>query len=308
MQKSREKPIHPWVLAESQKVRAGVCFLDPCADWQRYYACVQEAEELNYDSLWVADHPAVMSDCWSVLTSLAVTTRRIRLGSLVSCVYYRNPALLARLSADVDRLSKGRLVLGLGIGDRPPEFASLGLPFPGVRERQEKLEEVILAVQETWKKLPLGPVQQPHVPLLIAGGGTRTLFQVARYADVSNFGPNEDTGGVSHAEDALSKCRILDTHCATVGRERQSILRTHVTLPLVLGRSSEEVHARQEAVPPPLRARFASSTLAVTPDEAIAHYRKLVAAGLRYFILGIWPGDVETVRLFSQQVLPCLNG
>jgi alkanesulfonate monooxygenase SsuD/methylene tetrahydromethanopterin reductase-like flavin-dependent oxidoreductase (luciferase family) len=308
MQKSIERQIHPWVSAESEKVRVGVCFLDPCADWQRYYACVQVAEGLGYDSLWVPDHPSVMSDCWSVLTALAVTTSRIRLGSLVSCVYYRNPALLARLSADVDRLSKGRLVLGLGIGDRPPEFASLGLPFPGVRERQEMLEKVVLSVQEVWKRLPLGPVQQPHVPLLIAGGGTRTLLQVARYADASNFGPNEDTGGVSQAEDVVRKYRVLDTHCATIGREPQSILRTHVTLPLVLGISSAAVHARHEAMPRPLRDRFASSTLIATPDEAIKYYGALAATGLRYFILGVWPGDVETVRLFSQQVLPFLNG
>jgi alkanesulfonate monooxygenase SsuD/methylene tetrahydromethanopterin reductase-like flavin-dependent oxidoreductase (luciferase family) len=69
-------------------------------------------------------------DCWTALTALAATTTTLRLGSLVSCVYYRPPALLARMAADVDRISAGRLVLGVGIGDADWEFRRLGIPFP----------------------------------------------------------------------------------------------------------------------------------------------------------------------------------
>lgn len=302
-----ERPVHPWAALGSKEVRAGVCFIDPCADWPRYHACAQAAEELNFDSLWVPDHPAIATDCWITLTALAVTTRRIRLGSLVSCVYYRNPVLLARQAADVDRFSQGRLILGLGIGDLPFEFTRLGLPFPGIRERRETLEKVIQSVCEAWENLPLGPTQQPHIPLLIAGAGDRTLRQVAQYADASNFGPHGDTGGVTHFEDVVSKCHLLDTHCSTVGREQQSVLRTHVTLPLVLGESSDAIAAKQEAAPPPLRNRFAAGTLAVTPQEAVTYYQNLIKAGLRYFILGLWPGDIDTMRLFNQQVMPFLT-
>src|ERR1019366_3545420 len=129
----------------------------------------------------------------------------------VSGICYRNPVLLARMAADVDRASHGRLVLGLGIGDDPGEFEKLGIPFPGTRERQAMLEETIQIVQGLWRGETLTfqgthfqvqqatgyplPVQHPRVPLLIGGGGERvTLRQVAQYADMSNFGPHIWTG------------------------------------------------------------------------------------------------------------------
>jgi alkanesulfonate monooxygenase SsuD/methylene tetrahydromethanopterin reductase-like flavin-dependent oxidoreductase (luciferase family) len=120
-----------------------------------------------------------------MLAALAATTQRIRLGSLVSCVYYRPPALLARMAADVDRLSQGRLVLGLGMGDAAREFQRLTIPFLPVRQRQQGLEETLHIVKGLWGPSPFsfagqqftvsetivdpGPAQQPHVPLLIAG-------------------------------------------------------------------------------------------------------------------------------------------
>ncbi|HEU5381949.1 MAG TPA: LLM class flavin-dependent oxidoreductase [Ktedonobacteraceae bacterium] len=310
MQDTREvtaRPTHPWVAEKSPRVRVGVKFIDPCADWTRYHACAQVAEDLGYDSLWVPDHPMVAMDCWSILTALAITTRRIRLGTLATCVYYRSPVMLARKAVDVDRLSGGRLILGIGIGDQPHEFEQLGLAFPGVSERQEMLEKVITSVQKVWEQLPLGPVQQPHIPVLIAGGGERTLRQVAQYADASNFGPHNDTGGVSQLEDVEHKGQVLRTHCATIGRDPQSILQTHVTLPLVLGTSAEAIAAKQEAIPLPLRSKFTAGTLAVTPQEALEYYRNLAKMGIHYFILGLWPGDVETMRLFSEHVMPFLS-
>ena len=228
--------VHPWVAEGLRKVRFGVTF-PPCFDWAEYHRWVQIAEELDFDSLWVADHPMDAADCWTTLAALAVTTRRIRLGSLVSCIFYRHPVLLARMAADVDRLSGGRLILGLGIGDIPFEFAQMGLPFLSTRERQEALEETIQVVRGVWgmvpytykgkytqvqqAHLPFGPVQQPHVPLLIAGGGERvTLRQVAQYADASNFGPHVYTGGASRVEDVIRKCHALRAHCEALNRPR----------------------------------------------------------------------------------------
>jgi alkanesulfonate monooxygenase SsuD/methylene tetrahydromethanopterin reductase-like flavin-dependent oxidoreductase (luciferase family) len=314
---------HPWVVAGQRKVRAGVHLMDPCDDWTQYLACAKAAEELGFDAIWVADHPMITADCWTTLAALAVSTRSIRLGSLVSCIFYRNPALLARIAADVDRLSQGRLILGLGIGDLPFEFAQMGLPFPGARERQEALEEVIQVVKGLWGTTPFtyegkhaqvrqanppfGPVQQPHIPLLIAGGGEQvTLCQVALHADASNFGAHVYTGGAARSEDIVRKCNVLRAHCEQLGRSPDSILRTHVTLPLVLGETPAAIAARQEGVPPALREMFRSGTLEVTPPEAIEHYHALVQAGMQYFIIGVWPNDVETLQLFSQQVAPAL--
>jgi alkanesulfonate monooxygenase SsuD/methylene tetrahydromethanopterin reductase-like flavin-dependent oxidoreductase (luciferase family) len=318
------RAIHPWVAEGLQKVRVGVHFMDSGADWKQYQGWVQIAEELGFDSAWVADHPTIIADCWTSLAALAMTTRSIRLGSLVSCVYYRNPILLARMAADVDRLSGGRLILGLGIGDFPFEFARLGLPFPSTRERQEALEETIQVVQGVWGttpftyqgkyaqvrefNLPFGPAQQPHVPILIAGGGERvTLRQVAQYADASNFGPHIHTGSASRLEDVTRKFDALRAHCETFERPVDSILRTHVTLPLVLGETSAAIAAKLAAAPAHLREMFRPGTVAVTIDEAITYYHNLVQAGLQYFILGIFPNDLETLHLFNQKVLPALT-
>ena len=99
-------------------------------------------------------------------------------------------------------------------------------------------------------------------------------------------------------------CRIIDSE--QLGRSPDSILRTHVTLPLVLGETPAAIAAKQEGVPTALREMFRSGTLEVTPPEAIAHYRALVQAGMQYFIIGVWPNDGETLQLFSQHIAPAL--
>jgi alkanesulfonate monooxygenase SsuD/methylene tetrahydromethanopterin reductase-like flavin-dependent oxidoreductase (luciferase family) len=138
---------HPWVAAARTGVRFGVA----CGPWWEAYGLieyVQALEELGVDSFWAIDHPMLFgADCWTMLAALATTTRRIRLGSLVSCVYYRHPALLARMAADVDRLSHGRLVLGLGMGDSAIEFERMGISLQPVRQRQRGLEETIRIVR-----------------------------------------------------------------------------------------------------------------------------------------------------------------
>src|SRR5258708_956397 len=148
-----DRPVHPWVAAAAAGPRFGGGLgpqtLPDCIEF------VQHAEELGFDSYWANDHPTRTGDPWTVLTALAATTKRIRLGSLVSCVYYRNPVVLARQAADVDRLSRGRLVLGLGIGDDAREFEQLGLPFPPSVERHEALEESIEIVTRLWGGQPV---------------------------------------------------------------------------------------------------------------------------------------------------------
>src|SRR5262249_42980805 len=147
------RPIHPWVAEGQKTIRFGVSLVDPRADWAAYIKKVQQAEVLGFDTIWVPDHPALYADCWTTLAALAVQTQTIRLG-LVNCVPFRNPALLARLAADVDRLSNGRLVLGLGIGDDEQEAAQLGFSFPHPRERQQALEEAVQIILGLWGPTP----------------------------------------------------------------------------------------------------------------------------------------------------------
>ena len=107
---------HPWVAAGRGRIRFGVtqATWETSPDWDTRVAFVRAAEALGFDSYWAADHPTMQPDCFTTLAGLAGVTERMRLGTLVCCVYYRSPTLLARQAADVDRISGGRLVLGLG--------------------------------------------------------------------------------------------------------------------------------------------------------------------------------------------------
>lgn len=157
-------------------------------------------------SRWLPDHNAVLGNAtWTTLTDLALATETIRLGPLVACAAYWNPYVLARAAADIDHVSGGRLVLGLGSGDMPHEFAHLGLPWPAAAERQARLEETLRVVRPLLRgetvtfagkyvqvdgaMLNPPPIQQPYVPILVAGGGERTTLRyVAEHADACNLG------------------------------------------------------------------------------------------------------------------------
>jgi alkanesulfonate monooxygenase SsuD/methylene tetrahydromethanopterin reductase-like flavin-dependent oxidoreductase (luciferase family) len=337
------RPVHPWVAAATAGPRFGVGLgpqtLPDCIGF------VQLAEQLGFDSYWANDHPTRTADPWTVLTALAATTKKIRLGSLVSCVYYRNPVALARQAADVDRLSEGRLVLGLGIGDDAREFGQLGLPFPPPAQRHEALAESIEVITRLWSDPPVtyrgkhfqinnaelagpGPVQRPHVPILIGGGGERTtLKQVARYADVSNFGEHEWVGRATTGDDVTRKFRALRAHCSTLGRPFSSILRSHVAIFLVLAETQialdrkVDVLARHGDISrygavafsdgtdlaPTLPDDLRASLIACTPRQLVDRYRSLMALGMQYFIALVYGDDLETLHLLSQAVIPELK-
>ena len=317
---------HPWVAEGERRIRFGIAWgaQDPSSTWTETRDFVQMVEGLGFDSYWAIDHPSAPvsgADCWTTLAVLATSTRTIRLGPLVSCVYYRHPVVLARMAADVDRLSDGRLVLGLGIGDNEPEFDRLGIPLPPASERQQVLDETIQIVRGVWGAEPFtfegrhfrvsegyvrpGPAQQPYVPLLIAGGGERgTLPRVARHADASNFGAHRNIGGAFTMDDVVRKLDVLRSRCEEHGRPYDSVLRTHTTMPLFLAETDAALEAKLASVPQMARERFAPSTVAGTPRDAVSYFRTLVEAGLRYFITFIYPKDAETVRLLAEQVVP----
>lgn len=316
---------HPWVAEADRRIRFGIVhpLLGVHLDWPALERRVRVAEELGFDSYWFSDHPLLNPDCWIRIAGLAATTRMIRLGTLVTCVYYRHPALLARMAADVDRMSQGRLILGLGAGDFEPEFAQMGLDFPPIQIRQQALEDVIHILRGMWGETPYtfrgphftvqdahispGPLQCPRVPMLIAGAGERvTLRQVAAYADASNFGPNPHTGNVLSLQQAQAKFATLDRHCAQVGRPYQSVLRTYWSPPVVLAESPRALQAKVDAITEPEHRFYGERMLIGTPDEAIAHFQALIDAGLQYFIVHT-RADVDTERLIAERVLPFLS-
>lgn len=313
---------HPWVTAGVGTVRFGIVG-GPRSDWPACLRFVRLVESLGFDSYWVTDHPERHTDLWTVLAALATQTERIRLGSLVSCIYYRPPFLLARQAADVDRWSGGRLTLGIGIGDHADEFARFGVPFPAASVRQKVLTETIEIVRGLWADEPLtyhgqhfqldgahiphGPVQQPRVPIVIAGGGERvTLRQVAQYADVSNFGPHPWTGGAVSVDDVVRKLDALRRHCDAVGRPFDSVSRSYTLMPIVL---AETASALATKIGPRSLTEIVAANpgfVGGTPDQIIEYFRPIIAAGIQYFLTFVGPTDEETLYLLANRVIPAL--
>jgi alkanesulfonate monooxygenase SsuD/methylene tetrahydromethanopterin reductase-like flavin-dependent oxidoreductase (luciferase family) len=311
---------HPWVAEGANAVRFGIAN-GPRGEWPVRRAFVELVEELGFDSYWASDHPLLGNECWTILAALAVSTGRLRLGALVSCVPYRNVVVLARSAADVHELSGGRLVLGLGIGAFPWEFEQMGIPAAPVAERVRLLDEALRVVppllngeEVTFRgehitvagaTLTPPPRTDPRVPILVGGAGERvTLRQVARYADVSNFGEIVYAGGVPTPAEVRRKYAVLRQHCERIGRPYGSILRSHTTYPLVLAATPAAVARKVEALPETFRRLAGDALKALTPDQAVDYYAELVAAGVRYFTVFIQGNDTETVQLLADAVVP----
>jgi alkanesulfonate monooxygenase SsuD/methylene tetrahydromethanopterin reductase-like flavin-dependent oxidoreductase (luciferase family) len=311
--------VHPWVAEGQNRPRFAIvsAFL---SEWKDILRFAQRAERLGFDAYWANDHPNRSLDTWTLLTGLAMATERIRLISLVSCIYYRSPVLIARQAADVDRISEGRLVLGIGIGDDVPEFNQMCLPFPPIAQRQETLEEALTVIQGLWRdetfsfegkyfrldqaRLAPKPVQEPYVPVLIGGGGEKvTLRQVAQWADMSNFAPHEWSGSAFQISDVERKYAALRAHCEALGRPYESILRSHFTPLLTLAENEADLERKRANARIPDR-QLRTVPVFATPEQAIAHYQALADVGAQYFLATINGSDDETVHLFAEAVAP----
>ena len=213
------------------------------AKWDKAVEIAVRAEELGYDSIWVYDHfhnvprPAheAVFECWTTMAAISQRTSRVRLGQMVGCNSYRQPAVLAKITSTVDVISGGRLDWGIGAGWYENEYRGYGFEFPKPKDRIGMLREAVEIVRSMWTeeettfngkyyKLSRAncdpkPLQSPHPPIWIGGGGEQlTLRVVARHADYSNFGGRPD--------EWARKREILKGHCAAVGRDEETIGKT----------------------------------------------------------------------------------
>lgn len=211
--------------------------------WEEIRARVKFAEDAGFDGAWIFDHfkplygdPAgPCLEAWTLLGGLAASTSRIRLGTLVTGVTYRHPAVLAAQAVTVDHITGGRLDFGIGAAWFEREHNELGIAFPPARERAERLDEALAVFKAImtdegatfegrhYRLRNAGyhpkPVQRPHPPIWVGAGGERlTLAIAARHADVWHwFGP---------VESLVRKSAILDQHAARAGRDPASIARS----------------------------------------------------------------------------------
>ncbi|MGP4018883.1 LLM class F420-dependent oxidoreductase [Saccharopolyspora sp. 5N708] len=242
--------------------------------WGEVLDVWKEADRIEvFESGWLFDHfypiasarssePDPSQPClegWSMLAALAQATSRLRLGTLVTGIHYRHPAVLANMAATIDIISGGRLEIGIGAGWNEQESGAYGIRLGGPRERSDRFEEacqVLIGLlsqpttnfQGTYYQLTAArcepkPIQRPHPPLTIGGSGEkRTLRTVARYAQHWNF-----VGGTP--EEFARKRDVLHGHCRDVGRDPAEItLSAHVWLHSAqeIGRTVDEVAALAE--------------------------------------------------------------
>lgn len=317
---------HPFVAERRERVTFGLQTFarpDDPQPGERVIAAGRLADQLGLDGFYIGDHPAHATEAWLHLAALAATTERIRLGSVVNCVLYRHPVMTARLAADLDQLSGGRTLLGLGIGWDDPEFGELGMVYPSTPERQAALVEALEIIAGVWGDEPFSytgrhynvanaritpaPTERPHPPLMIAGAGERvTLRQVARYADACNFGASPQIGGVRTADDVRRKYAVLRRHCAEEGRPYENILRTHFTAWLMIAPTEAEAQAKlRRYYPNGLTEDQTYSRVVGTPEQVAAYYQRLADAGVQHFVCqSLDAADSETFQLLAEEVAP----
>jgi F420-dependent oxidoreductase-like protein len=224
------------------------------------------ADDAGFYSLWVMDHffqiggrdprstlgPAEdeMMEGYSTLSYIAGLTKKAKLGTLVTGVIYRHPGILVKTVTTLDVLSGGRAYFGIGAAWNEREARGLGIPFPAVKERFERLEETLQIANQMWsgnrgayngKHFQLAetlcsplPLSQPHPPIMIGGGGEKkTLRLVAKYADACNLFARMG------ADVVRAKLDILKSHCEKVGRDYDQIEKTTLsTVELAPGKMS----------------------------------------------------------------------
>jgi F420-dependent oxidoreductase-like protein len=298
---------------------------DPVEAYETMTTVAQTAEEVGYDSIWLFDHFHTVPvptqeptfECWTSTAALARDTKRVRIGQMVTCNSYRNPALLAKIASTVDVLSHGRLDFGIGAGWYEQEYKAFGYAYPDAPTRLRHLREAVQVILKMWTEdeayfegkyyqvrgainQPKG-VQKPHIPMLIGGGGEKvTLKLVAQFGDACNIGNLEPDA-------TARKFEIIRQHCENVGRDYNDIHRT-IMLNCAIAETDEKALERAQA------ANFARNTggaehlrtraLVGTPDairQRLAEYEQIGAQEVILFLPQA--GQLDALRLFAKEVL-----
>lgn len=296
---------------------------DPIEAYETMTRVALLVEELGFDSIWLYDHfhtvpqptQQVTFESWMSTAALARDTKRVRIGQIVTCNSYRNPALLAKMASTVDVLSHGRLELGIGAGWYEHEYRAYSYDYPDAPTRLRQLREAVQVILKMWTEeeavfegryyqvrgainQPKG-VQKPHIPLLIGGGGEKvTLKLVAQYGDACNVGHLDNEG-------LARKFAILKQHCDTVGRDYQQIRRT-VLMNCAISADDAEALKKAEAFRRNIPSgRMREQALVGTPDAIRTRLREMEQAGAQEVIIYLPDAaNLESVRLLASACRP----
>lgn len=306
----------------SAPIRFGLQLPQEAADPGLLREIALEAERRGFHSLWFYDHffhfpspgNAAVLEAFTAMASVAAWTTTIRVGSLVFCDAYRPPALLAKMIATLDVLSGGRIEFGYGAGWHEEEHRGYGYDFPPAAGRIDRMEEGLTILRAMWSDgsalfhgdhhrvegaiCEPRPVQRPHPPITIGGGGEKLLLRaVARHADWWNHFPGP-------LPDYERKVAVLAEHCRREGRDAASIGRSLV-VPTVTAEWEKEVRDQLEGA----RRRgllWAAGTGYVqgTPDIVVPRFLDYVRRGVSLFILVLPdPTDLRQLEFVEQSIV-----
>lgn len=292
------------------------------AKWAKAVEIAQLAESLGFDSVWVYDHvhnvprPAqeAVFECWTTIAAISQLTSRIRLGQMVGCSSYRNPALLAKITSTVDVISGGRLDWGIGAGWYENEYRAYGFEFPKPAQRIRMLEETVEIVTRMWTEPEASfkgehfeirraqcdpkPLQQPRPPVWIGGGGEQlTLRVVAKHADCSNFAGDPDTW--AHKRD------VLRGHCKAVGRDPDEIRMTWSPEVLVRGTDADVEAAGNRSLWGADVDAWKAGNLIGTPEQVMEKLQRYVELGVAGLVT--WCADypdTESMERLATEIVP----
>ncbi len=265
----------------------------PTNPWEEVLEAAQHAEASGWDGIYFPDHfmpnqaenSGPTLECWTALAAFAMAVPRVRIGSLVAGNTYRNPALLAKMAANVAIISGGRLVLGIGAGWQENEHAAYDFPFYTVGGRLRRLEEACQVIHSLFrnerttfegqyysiKHAPLAPKPASPPLLLIGGGGERVTLRIAaQYADEWNV------WGLPAL--LAQKMAVLDRHCADLGRNPAEIQRSACAVLSMTEDAALIERTRASGRP----------VIAGNPDEVAAVIQEYINAGVDEIVIPDW--------------------
>jgi F420-dependent oxidoreductase-like protein len=280
------------------------------------------AERSGFDSVWVMDHlyqiavvgkrTEPMLEAYSLLCAIAARTSRAQLGTMVTGVTYRNPALLAKMVTTLDVISGGRAILGIGAAWNDDEHNGYGFGFPPLRERFDRLEDAVQICRAMFtEEAPTftgthhrvdavlnypRPVRPGGPPILIGGSGERrTIPMVARYADACNFFGDVET--IRH------KVAVLEAACERIGRDPAEITKTRLgPVNIAATQAEAERNAKRVAEVRNLDPdRIRGSFITGDPDSVLEQVDAFLAAGLDGMLISLPDAhDLEPIELVGR--------
>lgn len=292
--------------------------------WSDYRAAALIADGLAFGTFWTWDHllpisgdmDAAEHECYTTLAALAEATKRIRIGAHVSGVMYRNPALQIKLATEIDVISNGRFDFGIGAAWAEREFRAFNIPFPPPKDRIGTLRETLDLAKQVWSGDPRKkvtyegkyvtardlfinpqPVQKPHPPIVIGGGGEQlTLRVVARHADVWH--------GFGDLATLKRKIDLIDGYARDYGRDGAEIVKS-TDAPIWVGELDDVALARLTRATGRSADQLRGSVLHGDPATIVQKLQPYVDLGIRRFIVSAWSLDLaDNWRRVSEEIIP----